>query len=408
METNKPFDGYEGIWAGMLQFRDILKEANIGYLGHLTDSIAKTVTPSKAVSEIVEMQSKLLSSLNIPSYVQDIAKDTAKIQWDSLSYIVDASRTPEIIDLQKSLICNDFSGIQSFVDSLKSPHIEAANLAIIKVAPIFEGISLPRGITSAINSLHVGAAKRLLTSESIGFDTHNKYFYVEASPSDRATVCEANILISALELLSDIDEADLISFLTYLEKYRTLASDHPTGKRIREIVAGWAPDLDFDCDFFYHARALREGACPYTESDLRKAPTGYSGHGRFNFTGQSHYYFSDTEKGAVTEVAKHNKEANIQIAKLRPKRSIRMIDLSGEIKTQNKFLEYCRFTPSPEQYPNIKREYLLPCFVADCCKYYDIEGIKYYGSKEYSNYVSWEDSYFDIVSSRIQRKGKPI
>lgn len=37
-----------------------------------------------------------------------------------------------------------------------------------------------------------------------------------------------------------------------------------------------------------------------------------------------------------------------------------MVDLSQETKISNKFLEYCRFSPNPQDYSNIKREYLLP------------------------------------------------
>ena len=50
-----------------------------------------------------------------------------------------------------------------------------------------------------------------------------------------------------------------------------------------------------------------------------------------------------------------------------------------------------------------QREYLLPCFVADCCRESGIEGIKYYGSKEYKNYVSWDDSYFAFEGSEVQQ-----
>jgi len=32
---------------------------------------------------------------------------------------------------------------------------------------------------------------------------------------------------------------------------------------------------------------------------------------------------------------------------------------------------------------------------------HEIEGIKYYGSKEYKNYVSWDDTYFNIVGHEI-------
>lgn len=40
-------------------------------------------------------------------------------------------------------------------------------------------------------------------------------------------------------------------------------------------------------------------------------------------------------------------------------------------------------------------EYLLPGYVAECCKLIGIEGIKFYGSEKYVNYVSWENGYFE-------------
>ena len=102
------------------------------------------------------------------------------------------------------------------------------------------------------------------------------------------------------------------------------------------------------------------------------------------------------------EVSKHTKEPRVQIAKLRPTRPIRMIDLSQDLKTKNKFLDYCRFGATNTNL-HIQREYLLPCFVADCCRESGIEGIKYYGSKEYKNYVSWDDSYFAFEGSEVQQ-----
>ena len=40
---------------------------------------------------------------------------------------------------------------------------------------------------------------------------------------------------------------------------------------------------------------------------------------------QSHYYFADSEQGAKAEINIHNRGAEVQVARLRPKRSIRMI-----------------------------------------------------------------------------------
>ncbi len=56
-------------------------------------------------------------------------------------------------------------------------------------------------------------------------------------------------------------------------------------------------------------------------------------------------------------------------------------------------LRYLRFNLS-DVTNKTPREYLIPCFVSDCCKSIGVDGIKYYGTKEYSNYVVWSDGYF--------------
>jgi hypothetical protein len=126
---------------------------------------------------------------------------------------------------------------------------------------------------------------------------------------------------------------------------------------------------------------------------MGKAPLEAVGFGRFNHMKQSHYYFADSEKGARAEIAIHKRNAEIQVARLRPKRSIKMIDLSQKIRNKNVFLEALRYTASESCRPN---EYLLPEYLATCCKKAGLEGIKYYGSKEYKNYVTWDDGYFDV------------
>lgn len=382
------------------QHRELIKFNDESYR-RLVDNLSSKLIKNSVITDIVEKQARMLQSFNYALYSDNIGIQALISQWNTMAQIAESFQTPEIKMLKESLIRNEISAISTFVDSIKGIHIEAANIAFLKMAPIFESVSLPKGMKSVIKDIHVDTAKRLSTAENISFDSDKKLFYVEYQPQDTATVSETNILCSSLHLLSDIDEADLISFMNYLENHLPFASTHRTGRRINEIISEWNEFSDFDCDYYYHARALPEGKEPYTEQELRQAPYGLTWQGRYNYTGESHYYFSNVPKGALMEVAKHTKEKRVQIAKLKPKKSIRMIDLSQEITTQNKFLEFCRLKPNPGDYPNIKREYLLPCYVANCCELNGIEGIKYYGSKEYKNYVSWEDTYFDFVDSEM-------
>lgn len=404
MGKNYLFEHYDGISRALSEYSSILNRFNNENYNRLIDSLSSSLSLSETLGEISLRQKALFDRLDSPLLKHAETMDMISLQWDALGKIASAFKTQEIDKLQKSLMQNDFAGLFEFADALQTSYIEAPNIALLKTAKIFEHIDveLPKGLPTIINSLSVDAANRLAYSENISLDVPSKMFYLEESPNDRVNVQETNIICSSLHLLSGVDEADLIAFLNYLEQHPNLALNNPTGRRILEIISEWDEMMDFDQPYYYHARALGENDCPYTEAQLRRAPTGVTWHGRFNFVGQSHYYFSDVPKGAIMEVSKHTKESRVQIAKLRPTRPIRMIDLSQELKTKNKFLDYCRFGATNTNL-HIQREYLLPCFVADCCSASGIEGIKYYGSKEYKNYVSWDDSYFAFEGSEIQR-----
>ena len=99
----------------------------------------------------------------------------------------------------------------------------------------------------------------------------------------------------------------------------------------------------------------------------------------------------------MTEIRKHSggKTINIQVVGLRPVKHAKMIDLSGEIKGTNRFMEHMRFTVENE-IGKIVKNYLLPNFVASCCKRIGIDGIKY-RSTGYDCCVLWKDDYFEFV-----------
>lgn len=69
--------------------------------------------------------------------------------------------------------------------------------------------------------------------------------------------------------------------------------------------------------------------------------------------------------------------------------------MSGEVKGNNRFIEHLRFTVENEE-GKIVKKYLLPNFVASCCKKIGIEGIKY-RSTGHNCCVLWKDDYFEFV-----------
>ncbi|MBO5355248.1 MAG: RES family NAD+ phosphorylase [Clostridia bacterium] len=356
---------------------------------------------TSAITNIVNQNMLLYRQYEIPMLSAPITRKLLSHQWDVIANIARSVPTPEITKLHTSLMRNDFSGVRTFVDSIGSTGIKAPNVALLKTSKIFTELSqsFPRGLSTVLRGLSVNAAKKLADNEDICLDIPSKTFYVAHDPEEKVSIPETNIICSSLDLLSELTEADLISFLNYLSRYPEFGSMHETGRAINEIIAQWDVKIGFEEDYYYHARALGENDCPFTQLEMGQAPHGITSHGRFNHVGQSHYYFSDKSKGACAEVRKHTKLPRVEIAKLKPVRDIKMIDLSQD-PAPNLFLSYCRFAPSKDN-ATTHREYLIPGYVATCCELNGIEGIKYYGSKEYTNFVSWKDHYLDCIDLEI-------
>lgn len=190
-------------------------------------------------------------------------------------------------------------------------------------------------------------------------------------------------------------------------KLQQLCSDDPAfardckaGRIIWETVRDWRDTISFDRPVYYHARLKPAGTVPYLKDDMAKAPRLFVKAGRFNGPQKAYYYFSDTEHGAMQEIGKHGSEDEAQVAEIEGKRDVRLIDLSGVGRGTNYFLKCLRF-PFTNTNQVIPPEYLVPNFVAQCCRHAGIDGIKYYGSKTYSNYVVWDDGLFRIASMRV-------
>ena len=142
---------------------------------------------------------------------------------------------------------------------------------------------------------------------------------------------------------------------------------------------------------------MKENQNPFHDYEMMKAPLNVSSHGRYNEVGRSCYYIAETREGSIKEISKHSggKKITIQVIGLRPTKTVRLLDLSGEVKGTNRFIEHIRFTVENDAGRTVK-EYLLPNYVASCCRELEIDGIKY-RSTGYNCCVLWKDDYFEFV-----------
>ncbi|MDD4111696.1 MAG: RES domain-containing protein [Herbinix sp.] len=311
--------------------------------------------------------------------------------------------TEMINTFRNSLIHNDyFSAIEAIKKSLKSSIIEVPDIALLRLnKPLLDliDVDLPRGLRTSIDSLHIKTAIDLSTSENISYNSKDSTFFVEASPDDSCKAGVVNVIFSATRLFDDLTEEELFSLHRHLSTYQSLGSEHYVGEKIMKLVKSIESTISFDSEYFYHARTIDDDASPYTDEDMTCAPHGITSYGRFNHIGDNYFYFSDQKTGAIEEVRKHSPKNKVQVAKLKPKGKLRLVDISQN--EENVFLKYCRFKFDPTSSKKVPREYLIPSFFSDCCKLQGFDGIKYYGTQSYMNYVTWKDGHFVFVGQKI-------
>lgn len=260
----------------------------------------------------------------------------------------------------------------------------AQNIAFAKLMPCGVKMDMPRGAKTVIRELSKPAAKALTETAEIEFVPKEKKFYHKDCPAKGLDAQEISDSESSLELFSEISLPDLIKFESELFENEYFANESKVGKKIFEIISGWKHFVHLGDTIYFHARCLGKNNQPYLEQEMLKAPVMISSHGRYNEIGRSCYYFADTKEGALTEVYKHcgSKKPSVQIAKLKKCKEARLIDLSQNVSKNNRFIDHLRFkvdnTPG-----KIVKEYLLPNFVAGCCKKVGIDGIKYQVSRRW-------------------------
>ncbi len=371
------------------------------------DQIVKSMHPlledkgqiQRAVESVTSGMMPALNNLQFSGY-EKYMQSALSAQMEALVQAQLVVDTPAISELMGHFQQADWlGGMEQFMRSFSDSFTSAANLAFLCRTEGLEAFmpkNSPAGIRSLMRSIRKRTALRLSETDEIEVNCEEKIFRPRSNVNCIVNVNGMNLIASSTELFSDISETALMELMDILARTPEFATNCEAGQKIWEVIQDWNTFIDFDQEYYYHARAMAKNGCPYTSQEMGQAPAFYVGMGRYNHVGQSHYYFSDREEGARIEVNRHDRNARIQIARLRPRRAIRLLDLSEEITGSNMFLQYIRFDAGDSTAP---REYLIPCYVASCCRQAGIDGIKYYGSREYRNYVSWSDGYFDVETT---------
>lgn len=392
---------YKGIFAASQALEAALAKSGM-------PEIQATVNNLAAIEQI----SSAIASNDV---YQSIANNVGKNAEALFKVLSSAAMTPELAKLQSNLQSNPAIAsaeyLTNFIDQwetiLKSSSevtgMAAQNLATIRLDPDYGNITgLPYGSKVVLNGLTKDAAEQLTQTDEIVFDPRARKFFHKETPENKIPSDNITVVTSAIDIFGDISESELIFFEGDLMANPMMALKNEIGKRIEDKIAGFKNLIDFDLPVFYHARAM-ESAMPYTEQEMLAAPFNVPSQGRYNSIGVSCYYFADSIGGAVSEIQKHSggQYKKIQIAGIKPKTRVKLLDLSGEPARTNHFAEHIRFavdnTPG-----KVVKQYQLPNFVAQCCKIHHIDGIKYRSGK-YMCYVTWKADYFDFVDFEFRK-----
>lgn len=391
-------------------------------LATFADSI-KSITAGVRLDSIHAVLDSINSSGWLSSYQASEVVKVVSAQQELLAACTASLQTPAIRDMADRFASKDYFGVyESLASSLSGLTVRGPDIALLgnvgglvdSLGDFGYGGSIPRGAKTFVRELSKASLERLSVSEDVSVDIKGKRLLAAGAETDpgacncvgddsgvvSASVRSFNVLTSSLSFLEGLTEVDMMKLQQLCSDDPAFARDCKAGRVIWETVRDWKDAISFDRPVYYHARLKPAGTVPYLKDDMVKAPRLLVKAGRFNGPQKAYYYFSDTEHGAMQEIGKHGSEDEAQVAEIEGKRDVRLIDLSGVGRGTNYFLKYLRF-PFTNTDQVIPPEYLVPNFVAQCCRHAGIDGIKYYGSKTYSNYVVWDDDLFRIASMRV-------
>lgn len=410
-------------------YAEMMHKTSEAVYASMAPTLAAVADSIKSVTAGVRLESihAVLDSINTSGWLSSYrASDVVKVvsaQQELLAACTTSLQTPAIRDMADRFSSKDYFGAyESLASSLSGLTVRGPNIALLgNVGGLLESLgdfgyggSIPRGTKTFVRDLSKASLERLSVSEDVSVDIRGKRLLAADAETDpgacncvgddsgvvSANVRSFNVLTSSLSFLEGLSEVDMMKLQQLCSDDPAFARDCKAGRVIWETVRDWKDAISFDRPVYYHARLKPAGTAPYLKDDMAKAPRLLVKAGRFNGPQKAYYYFSDTEHGAMQEIGKHGSEDEAQVAEIEGKRDVRLIDLSGVGRGTNYFLKYLRF-PFTNTDQVIPPEYLVPNFVAQCCRHAGIDGIKYYGSKTYSNYVVWDDDLFRIASMRV-------
>ncbi len=196
-----------------------------------------------------------------------------------------------------------------------------------------------------------------------------------------------------------------------IRQYPTLALSMPLGKLIySEIKKSKLPNTSIE-GVFFRSRNI-EGPNVLSANDFSSPPLGVSKEGRFNHSGQSHFYLSKYEDTAILEGVSSVKPSLIWLQKIELSRIDNILDLSSnwdKLGPSNSTLlvalhDSSELKKNDSNIDNWRPDYCLTRFIMDCAKQCGYSGIQYLSAK---NHYGINVVLFEFNKKNIIMEGTP-
>ncbi|OME83657.1 hypothetical protein BK122_09560 [Paenibacillus pabuli] len=200
-------------------------------------------------------------------------------------------------------------------------------------------------------------------------------------------VDEVRNAIGVMQLIGKITTEEMVAFTGHLQRFPMLGLEHKVGKLIRNSVKGLAKNVRLSGEFYRCRTRKSDEIMPWTEMEMWEAPSGISSQGRFNIEGNGFLYFSRDKEIAIMEMKQPSGTIiDIMNIKCEPKMDIKVIDITD---LEVNLFKFCMFRAGDTR---VKKEYLLPNFLSQCCQIENIHAIKYKSVFDHntSNYVFFD------------------
>jgi hypothetical protein len=219
-------------------------------------------------------------------------------------------------------------------------------------------------------------------------------------------------VIGLADLFLTISKEEAIEFINFISQYPYLAYYHKTGQQILTELENLAANaLEEISDVVLYRGRLWENnqGMDYTPGEMWQPPFRIPETGRFNPSGTSYLYLSDSVQTAVSELKDTGRRYSIMEIYLTRKTSI--LDISK----QNCYIfELCHKQKTGNAVN--PKEYLIPNYIAQCCAFLGkgrkIEGIKYKSSMAKNGYCyvlfnKYRDSFGDEKIIDLEENIRP-